>query len=78
MIGHSMGTIVVNELVQVYPDLPYESLVYMAGAANIRDTQKAVVPLLTQNRGCTRFYGLMLHPINDAREATGGGLIPVR
>lgn len=76
MIGHSMGTIVINELLQLFPDLPYESLVYMAGAASVRDTSKAVAPVLTRNRGCTKFYGLMLHPMNEARESTGWGLLP--
>lgn len=76
MIGHSMGTIVVNELLQLFPDLPYESLVYMAGAASVGETSRAVTPVLTRNRGCTRFYGLMLHPMNEAREATGWGLLP--
>ena len=75
MIGHSMGTIVLNELVGLYPKLPYEALVYMAGAASIRDTQTAIVPVLRDNRGCTKFFGLMLHPMNEARESSGHGLI---
>lgn len=67
MIGHSMGTIVVNELLQLFPALPWETLVYMAGAASVRDTARATTPLLEQNGGCTRLYGLMLHPANEAR-----------
>ena len=69
MIGHSMGAIVVNELLQLFPDLPYEFLVYMAGAASVRDTSRAVTPVLVDNLGCTKFYGLMLHPMNEARES---------
>jgi hypothetical protein len=76
MIGHSMGAIIVNELLQLFPDLPYESLVYMAGAASVRDTSRAVTPVLVDNLGCTKFYGLMLHPMNEARESTGYGLLP--
>jgi hypothetical protein len=76
MIGHSMGAIVVNELLHLFPDLPYESLVYMAGAASVRDTSRAVTPVLVDNLGCTKFYGLMLHPMNEARESTGYGLLP--
>lgn len=75
MIGHSMGTIVVNELIQLFPNLPYENLVYMAGAASVRDTARAVAPILRENRGCTKFYNLMLHPMNEAREATAGGVL---
>jgi hypothetical protein len=76
MIGHSMGTIVINELLQLFPNLPYESLVYMAGAASVRDTARAVTPVLVNNRGCTKFYGLMLHPMNEARESTFYSLLP--
>lgn len=75
MIGHSMGTIVVNELVQLYPDLPYETLVYMAAAASTRDTARAVVPILRRNQGCTKLYSLMLHPLNESRESTAGGVL---
>jgi hypothetical protein len=75
MIGHSMGAIVINELVQLFPNLPYENLVYMAGAASVRDTARAVTPILRENRGCTKFYNLMLHPMNDAREPTGEGFL---
>lgn len=75
MIGHSMGAIVVNELLELFPDLPYETLVYMAGAASMRDTARAVSPVLERNRGCTRLYGLMLHPMNEAREASGARLL---
>ena len=76
MIGHSMGAIVVNELLHLFPDLPYESLVYMAGAASVRETSRAVTPVLVDNRGCTKFYGLMLHPMNEARESTFYSLLP--
>ena len=74
MVGHSMGAIVVNELIQLYPDLPYENLVYMAGAASVRDTSRATVLILRANRGCTKLYALMLHPMNEAREPTFYGL----
>lgn len=32
--------------------------------------------MLVRNLRCTKFYGLMLHPMNDARESTGRGLLP--
>jgi hypothetical protein len=48
----------------------------MAGAASVRDTSRAVTPVLKGNRGCTKFYGLMLHPMNEAREPTGFGFLP--
>ncbi|MDH3658696.1 MAG: hypothetical protein OEU92_01500 [Alphaproteobacteria bacterium] len=76
LIGHSMGTIVINEVVPHHPKLPYDNIVYMAGATSIRDTDRAITPLLERRRGRTRFFNLSLHPMNDAREQTFGGMAP--
>ncbi|MEM7044749.1 MAG: hypothetical protein AAF543_18225 [Pseudomonadota bacterium] len=75
LIGHSMGTIVINEALNAFPDLPYSNIVYMAGAASVRASAEAVSPVLVRNQGCTRFYNLMLHPLNDALERTAGGAL---
>ena len=40
LIGHSMGGIVINELVGWFDDLPYADIVLMASAASWRDTQR--------------------------------------
>ena len=77
VIGHSMGTIVMNEVIPQHPDLPYRNLVFMGAAASIRDTARAMAPLLEQSRdGRLRFYNLMLHPQNDARELVKYGAAP--
>lgn len=73
MIGHSMGTIVVNELLEAFPRLPYENIVFMGGAATIRDSVDALAPVLRLGGGCTRFFNLSLHPMNEARESSSGG-----
>lgn len=73
LIGHSMGAIVVNEAVSAYPDLPYRDIVFMAGAASVQETADTLSPVLRQNQGCTRFFNLMLHPLNDSLERTGYG-----
>lgn len=75
MIGHSMGAIAINELVSTYRDLPYRDIVYMAAAASIRDTRRAIEPLLLLHEKL-RFYNLMLHPINDARDRYYAGAVP--
>ena len=75
MIGHSMGSIVVNELVQLFPKLPYRAIVYMGGAASVLNTRQAISPILRQNKGCTNFYNLMLHPMNEERESTANGFL---
>ena len=61
-----MGAIVVNQLVQAFPDLNYESIVYLSGAATVRDTKAALEPVLRQHGGRTTFYNLMLHPAAEA------------
>jgi hypothetical protein len=76
IIGHSMGAIVVNQLVQAFPDLNYESIVYLSGAATVRDTKAALEPVLRQHGGRTTFYNLMLHPLNEALETHFAGSIP--
>jgi hypothetical protein len=73
MIGHSMGAIVVNELLETFPNLPYENVVYMGAAASIRETQRAIKPVLLAAPGCTHFFNLSLHPMNEARESTSAG-----
>uniref|UniRef100_A0A831XK10 Lipoprotein n=1 Tax=Geobacter metallireducens TaxID=28232 RepID=A0A831XK10_GEOME len=73
LIGHSMGTIVLNELLRShddYPNLRIRTVVYMAAACSIRDFQGAVIPFMQSERGKeARFFNLTLHPLNDAREA---------
>jgi hypothetical protein len=81
LIGHSMGSITINELVYRFPELPYSDIVYMAAAASTRDTRRAIEPLLRrsmQQRGNDglRFYNLVLHPLNDARERSEHGAVP--
>ena len=70
-----MGAIAVNELVSIYRDLPYSDIVYMAAASSIRDTRRAIEPLLLQHPKL-RFYNLMLHPLNDVRERYYAGAVP--
>jgi hypothetical protein len=73
MIGHSMGTIVVNELLEAFPHLPYENIVFMGGATTIRDSVDALAPVLRMAPGCTHFFNLSLHPMNEARESSSDG-----
>ena len=77
VIGHSMGTIVMNEVIPLHPKLPYRNLVFMASAASVRDTAAVMVPFLKKfDAKLLRFYSLMLHPQNDARELVAYGAAP--
>ncbi len=68
LIGHSMGTIVANEIVRTQPDLPYADIVYMGAACSVSDFEKSVVPYLERATNA-HFYNLTLHPVAEAREA---------
>ncbi|MEZ5962721.1 MAG: hypothetical protein R3F56_02630 [Planctomycetota bacterium] len=67
LVGHSMGAIVLNEVLAAYPELPVRNLVYMAPACSLRDLEKVVVPYLEKHSDC-RFFLLTLHPIAEADE----------
>ena len=49
-VGHSMGTMVLNELFRVAPDIRAERITYMAAACSIRDFQESLVPYLRRSR----------------------------
>ena len=70
LIGHSMGTIVANELLNRFTDLPIKNIVYMASAASIRETSLVMNSYLTndQSKSDPIFYNLMLHPQSEALE----------
>jgi hypothetical protein len=79
LIGHSMGTIVLNDFIrdyESYPNLKITDIVYMAAACSIRDFERSVIPYMRSTKGKdARFYNLTLHPLNDAREANAYNLI---
>ncbi len=68
-VGHSMGTMVLNELFRVAPDIRAERVTYMAAACSIRDFQESMIPYLrrqSQIRSNTiPFYNLCLHRIRE-------------
>ncbi|MGD9852635.1 MAG: hypothetical protein AB7T38_15365 [Nitrospirales bacterium] len=69
LIGHSMGTIVLNRVLQEFPDLPVRNIVYMAAACSIDDFRTSVIPYLQRKEHQdARFYNLMLHPDAEVRE----------
>ena len=75
IIGHSMGTIILNELLFDYDNLPYDNIVYMAAACSIRDMENAVFPYLQEHKN-SRFYHLTLHQLADETENSLGSLGP--
>jgi hypothetical protein len=78
VIGHSMGEMVLNELMQNFPDLPYQNIVYMAAAGSIRDFKAMTEPVL-RNPRCRdlKFYNLSLHPEAEERDLEEVGFAPI-
>ncbi len=68
LIGHSMGVFVLNELIRRYPEIPYQNIVYMAGADSSRNTFDTIIPYLEAHSGA-KFYNLTLHPQNEVEES---------
>ncbi len=67
IIGHSMGTFIINELIRRYPEINYQNIVYMAGADSIRNTFTSVNPYLKAHRDA-HFFNLTLQPQNEVEE----------
>lgn len=67
IISHSMGTIVTNHILQEFPELRFDHIVYMAGAASVREYERAVFPYLRRHEQ-TKMYHLTLHNFADIRD----------
>lgn len=73
LVGHSMGTIVLDEILEHFPDLPVARIVYLAPATTIAELESGVVRFL-QRHPATLYYHGMLHPYADAGEWQPGML----
>lgn len=60
LVGHSMGTIVANQILQRWPEISYNKIIYMAAACNIKNFELSVVPYLKKNKS-THFFNYVLH-----------------
>ncbi|UVT21184.1 MAG: hypothetical protein H8K03_04490 [Nitrospira sp.] len=69
LVGHSMGTIVINELLRSFGDdqLPVTHIVFLAAAASIRDYEDSVWPFM-RTHPQSKFHNFTLHPIEELSE----------
>ena len=67
IIGHSMGAIVANKIIQEYPELHYKKIVFLGGAASIRETNDSVFSYMMKDNG-TEFFNVSLHPYAENGE----------
>ena len=75
LIGYSMGAIVAAEAVRTHSLLPISTIVFLAGAASVREFDQGVLPYLEAHHE-TRFYNVSLHPIAERRESNLAYLAP--
>jgi hypothetical protein len=68
IIGHSMGAIVLGEILHRYPKLPFANVVCMAAACTINDFKYKYAPYLHGQGSTSRFYNLCLNGESDRAE----------
>lgn len=69
LIGHSMGTIVANNIIARHPTLKIENIVFMGAAARIKDVENIVAPFLkAPHHQNAAFYNLSLDPYREIGE----------
>jgi pimeloyl-ACP methyl ester carboxylesterase len=68
LVGHSMGTIILNRVVRD-TKIEFTNIVYMGAACSIEDFSTSVLPYMQQHTN-SQFYSLSLHPVAEAGEMT--------
>lgn len=74
MIGHSMGTIVINELFRRLQDIPCSNIVFLAAACSVRGFNETVGKRLLEDADL-RFYNVCLHPRAEVSEYNAFSLV---
>lgn len=67
LIGHSMGTIIANNIIARFQQIKFKEIVYMAAACSIKDIELVIPPYMQKNVD-TKFYSLSLNPYRDIAE----------
>ncbi len=76
LIGHSMGAIVMTEMLRLHPDLEFDNLVLMGAAVDMRGFVYALRASQAVAADKAQVYNLSLHPDNEVFELSGGGSMP--
>lgn len=79
LMGHSMGGLIVNQVLEHLPDMEVDNLVYMASADTLDNFLKAAIPFVKNRLSNDKdiyVYNLHLHPENEDRETMAGGMVP--
>jgi hypothetical protein len=89
LVGHSMGTIIMDQWLRNSPELELSNVVYMAGATSVSDYQGSMIIYLQRQRDrrssgqggaqkmpLTNVYHLVLHPVAEISETGVADLAP--
>lgn len=77
MIGHSMGAIVATHILARHPDFNFQNIIFMGGAAQIKDVEDVVVPWMQNSKhGSAKFYNLSLDPYREMSENRAYDFLP--
>lgn len=72
LVGHSMGTIIVDRLLRYAPNFKVKNIVFMAAASTVEDYRDTVDAYLDRHKhdmnGGTNMYHLVLHPLAEITE----------
>jgi hypothetical protein len=75
LVGHSMGAIVVNQIVARHPNLPIARIVYLAAACSLESYRTTVVPYVLQHPKVTMRH-VILERHAEAREWNAYDIVP--
>lgn len=89
LVGHSMGTIIIDQWLRHAPELELRNVVYMAGATSVSDYEASMITYLERQRDrrshdpdyaqaipLTDVYHLVLHPTAEISETGVADLAP--
>jgi hypothetical protein len=72
LVGHSMGTIIIDRLLRYAPNLQVKNIVFMGAATTVEDYRDTVDAYLDRHRsdkgGGPNMYHLVLHPLAEVSE----------
>lgn len=73
VVGHSMGAIVIGELLKSHSYFKFDNVAFMGAAISGREAIDSLGPYMMKHKD-THFYNLMLHPKNEDLESSYGVL----
>ena len=71
LVGHSMGAIVCCNIMDRYPKIRLDNVVFLAAACSVNNFKEKALPYLRANRN-TRLYNLCLNPQAERSEKNPG------